>query len=221
MAAEVFEASNSEQRRVGRFGVLGVKQRRVASRQKTQALQMPQLASRLYLRTLSERRSRSALIYQELFFSIRHLNRGICAASTKRRGGNRGRRTMWLRVLCTLILIAGASVAAQGKSRWQSCLPADVDAGEVISLESVAPGREAKKVTVTTKLNQIGARCRANRLVDAKGKQIHFYRLIGCWGNPPLDYQEILDNQQKELAQLRRRYRVIEITCNPSGVMLH
>ena len=128
---------------------------------------------------------------------------------------------MWLRLLCTLLLIAGASVATQGKSRWQGCLPADVDAAEVISVEPASAGRAAKKITVTTKLNQIGARCRAKRLVDAKGKQIHFYRLTGCWGNPPVDYQEILENQQKELAQLRRRYRVIEITCNPSGIMIH
>lgn len=128
---------------------------------------------------------------------------------------------MWLRLFCTLILIAGASVAAQGKSRWQGCLPADVDAAEVINLEPATASRAAKKITVTTKLNQIGARCRGRRLVDAKGKKIHFYRLIGCWGNPPMDYQEILDNQQKELAQLRRRFHVIEITCNPSGIMLH
>ena len=127
---------------------------------------------------------------------------------------------MWLRLFCTLLLIAGASVAAQGKSRWQGCLPADVDAAEVISLEPSTAGRAAKKITVTTKLNQINARCRARRLVDAKGKQIRFYRLIGCWGNPPENYQEILGNQQKELAQLRRRYRVVEITCNPGGVMI-
>ncbi|MDQ3472735.1 MAG: hypothetical protein M3447_03265 [Acidobacteriota bacterium] len=124
--------------------------------------------------------------------------------------------------MCTLLLIAGASVAAQGRSRWQGCLPTDVDAAEVISVEpSSGTGRAAKKITVTTKLNQIGARCRARRLVDAKGRQIHFYRLTGCWGNPPENYQEILDNQQKELAQLRRRYRVVEISCNPSGVMIH
>jgi hypothetical protein len=127
---------------------------------------------------------------------------------------------MWLRLLCTLLLIASASLAAQGKSRWQGCLPAEIDAAEVISLEPSSAGRVAKKITVTTKLNQLGARCRARRLVDAKGKQIHFYRLIGCWGNPPENYQEILDNQRQELEQLRRRYRVVEITCNPSGVMI-
>jgi hypothetical protein len=130
-------------------------------------------------------------------------------------------KTMWLRLLFILLLIAGASVATQGKSRWQGCLPKDIDANEVISLETSAPGVVARKITVTTKLNQIGARCRAKRLVDTRGREIHFYRLTGCWGNPPLDYQEILDNQQQELARLRRRYRVIEITCNPSGVMLH
>ena len=128
---------------------------------------------------------------------------------------------MWLKLLCSLLIIAGANVAAQGKSRWQGCLPSDIDAAEVVSFESPSPGHVAKKITVTTKLNQLGARCRAKRLVDARGREIHFYRLIGCWGNPPMDYQEILDNQKQELARLRRRYRVVEITCNPSGIMLH
>ena len=127
---------------------------------------------------------------------------------------------MWLRLLCALLIVAGASVAAQAKSRWQACLPADVDAAEVIGAESSSAGGPAKKITVTSKLNQIGARCRAKRLVDAKGKQIHFYRLTGCWGNPPENYQEILENQQQELARLRRRYRVIEISCNPTGVLI-
>jgi hypothetical protein len=56
--------------------------------------------------------------------------------------------------------------------------------------------------------------------VDARGRQIQFYRLTGCWGNPPENYQEILDNQQRELAQLRKRFRVVEISCNPSGVLI-
>ncbi|MGI8918209.1 MAG: hypothetical protein ACR2H6_06370 [Pyrinomonadaceae bacterium] len=127
---------------------------------------------------------------------------------------------MWLKLLCILLLIAGASVAAQGSSRWQGCLPADIDATEVISLDPSSTGRAPKKITVTIKLNQIGARCRSGRLVDARGKQIHLYRLTGCWGNPPENYQEILDNQQKELAQLRRRFRVVEISCNPTGLMI-
>ena len=128
---------------------------------------------------------------------------------------------MWLKLLCTLFIVAGASLATHGKSRWQGCLPSEIDADEVVSFESPSPGSVAKKITVTTKLNQLGARCRAKRLVDAKGREIRFYRLIGCWGNPPENYLEILANQSQELARLRRRYRVVEISCNTSGVMLH
>jgi len=54
-------------------------------------------------------------------------------------------------------------------------------------------------------------------LVDAKGTEIRFYQLIGCWGNPPDDYQEQLARQTKELANLRKRYHVIEMTCDSSG----
>lgn len=127
---------------------------------------------------------------------------------------------MWLRLLSILLLIGGASVAGQARSRWQGCLPADVEADEVISSEPATNGRPAKQITVKSRLNQLGARCVGKRLVDSKGKQIHFYRLTGCWGNPPENYEEILDNQQKELARLRRRYRVIEISCNPKGVLI-
>jgi hypothetical protein len=128
---------------------------------------------------------------------------------------------MWFRLLCTVLLIGGASVMVQAKSNWQACLPADVDADEVIAVEPAAPGKPAKQITVKSRLNQLGARCRAKRLVDSRRREIHFYRLTGCWGNPPLDYEEILKNQQQELERLRRRYRVIEISCNPSGVMIH
>ncbi|HKR59276.1 MAG TPA: hypothetical protein VJS64_06040 [Pyrinomonadaceae bacterium] len=128
---------------------------------------------------------------------------------------------MWLKLLCTVLIIGGAGITAQARSNWQGCLPADIDADEVIAVEPAAQGRQAKQVTVKSRLNQLGARCRAKRLVDSKGRQIHFYRLTGCWGNPPENYEEILNNQQQELERLRRRYRVIEITCNPGGVMLH
>ena len=127
---------------------------------------------------------------------------------------------MWLKLILILTMIAGASVAGQAKTRWQGCLPANVEADEVISSEPAKPGQPAKLITVKSRLNQLGARCAGKRLVDSKGKQIHFYRLTGCWGNPPENYEEILDNQQKELASLRRRYRVIEISCNPRGVLI-
>ena len=73
------------------------------------------------------------------------------------------------------------------------------------------------KVTVNETLKRLQAHCRKRKLVDARGKEIYFYRLAGCWGNPPLDYQEILQRQSEELQKLRKHYHVIEMTCNPSG----
>ena len=127
---------------------------------------------------------------------------------------------MWLKIFWLVILVGGVSVAAEARPSWEGCLPSDISADEVIAVEPASPNKAARQVTVKGKLNQLGARCRNKRLVDAKGKQIHFFRLTGCWGNPPENYEEILNNQQKELAELRKRYRVIEITCNPIGHLI-
>ena len=77
--------------------------------------------------------------------------------------------------------------------------------------------KEIQQVTVDETLKKLKAKCKRGKLVDASGKEIYFYRLRGCWGNPPADYQEILSQQQRELENLRQRYRVIEMTCNVSG----
>ncbi len=75
------------------------------------------------------------------------------------------------------------------------------------------------KETVIHRLDKIGARCKSGKLVDPKGKEIRFYRLQGCWGNPPADYLEILEQQKTELTQLKKKFTVIEITCSQSGLM--
>lgn len=40
--------------------------------------------------------------------------------------------------------------------------------------------------------------------------------LTGCWGNPPENYQEQLDQQQADVSRLKEKYTVIEIPCNQS-----
>ncbi len=70
-----------------------------------------------------------------------------------------------------------------------------------------------KKVTVKDRLVELKARCRKGKLLDSRGKQIYFYRLIGCWGNPPVDYLEQVEQQRIKLRQLQRRYTVIQIPC--------
>ena len=61
------------------------------------------------------------------------------------------------------------------------------------------------------------SRC-LQKLLDSKLRQVRFYFVQGCWGNPPSDYLEILARQRKEIETLKQTYTVIEMTCNPSGI---
>jgi len=124
--------------------------------------------------------------------------------------------------MSSLILVFAAllSTPLLTASNTDSCLPADIKATDVVSVQGIKPGphrADVKTITVAQKLKELRARCRKRKLVDAGGREIRFYKLIGCWGNPPDDYQEQLERQAKELASLRKRSRVIEMTCNPSG----
>ena len=124
---------------------------------------------------------------------------------------------MSLLILVSAALLSTLSAAARNTD---SCLPAGIKPTDVVSTQAAKPGANrdrVKTITVAQKLRELRARCRKRKLVDAGGREIRFYRLLGCWGNPPEDYQEQLERQAKELARLRQRYRVIEMTCNPSG----
>ena len=101
------------------------------------------------------------------------------------------------------------------------CLPQDIKLDKVVSVIPKMPDQtgEVKRETVKQRLVKLDARCKAGKLVDAKNREIRFYQTQGCWGNPPADYLEILDKQQKELQELKKKYTVIEITCNASGEM--
>jgi hypothetical protein len=91
-----------------------------------------------------------------------------------------------------------------------SCLPKDVRADEVVSY-----GLKGKSIlTVEKKLIELKARCRRGKLVDAKGREIRFFR-TSCWGNPPEDYLEIQKREGEELAELQKHYAVIVFGCNP------
>ncbi len=104
--------------------------------------------------------------------------------------------------------------------KFQDCLPEGIKLTDVVSVQTVrtADGRAVvKKLTVNDKLVELKAHCKKGKLVDASGREIYFYRLIGCWGNPPADYLEILERQQNEINELKKRYNVIEMSCNTSG----
>jgi hypothetical protein len=100
--------------------------------------------------------------------------------------------------------------AEPSRSKTFSCLPKDVRADEAISY-----GIKGKSIlTVEKKLTEMKARCQRGKLVDARGREIRFFR-SSCWGNPPPDYLEIRQRENEELAKLQKRYAMIVFGCNP------
>jgi hypothetical protein len=120
-------------------------------------------------------------------------------------------------MVTTLSPLSASSASPAFTRNTNACLPPGIQVTDVVSSQAAKPGGKVVTVTVAQKLNSLGARCRKGKLLDAKGTEIRFYQLVGCWGNPPDDYQEQLERQAKELAKLRKRYRVIEMTCDSSG----
>lgn len=122
------------------------------------------------------------------------------------------------------LLLSGIALITLGPDRNRqnicSCLPNGISGTDVVSTREVRlPSRrwEQRKTTVEQTLKEVKARCTRGKLVDASGKEIRFYKITGCWGSPSPDHAEVLERQERELATLRKRYRVIEMTCNPTG----
>lgn len=122
------------------------------------------------------------------------------------------------------ILGAGAllfvSFVTHRPQSFIGCLPEAIKPADVVTSRLVGSSKSVKNVTVEEKLIQLKASCKNGKLVDAAGREIRFFRLEGCWGNPPADYQEILQRQSDELNRLKEQYTVIEMTCNPDGAAI-
>ena len=118
-------------------------------------------------------------------------------------------------------VLLGLTLLTSPERSFQRCLPEDTKLTDIVSASIVKPGAKSKKITVEQTLIAMKARCKKSKLVDASGREIRFYRLTGCWGNPPADYQEILARQAEEIEKLKKQYTVIEMTCNPDGVQMY
>jgi hypothetical protein len=105
--------------------------------------------------------------------------------------------------------MAPAQPNSSQKSKFD-CLPKDVRLDDVVTYRKTTKGN----VTVEKTLTQMKAQCRNRKLVDAKRRQIRFFR-PSCWGNPPADYLEIQQRENSELQKLKRTYAVIVFACDP------
>ena len=127
-----------------------------------------------------------------------------------------------------LLLGVLISLAVFGGVAWQTraepacrCLPADIKQDSLIEVitRTTSHGLVKDNVTVRDVLKKLRARCRKGKLIDGKGKPVRFFRLRGCWGTQPENYQEILEKQGKQIDDLKKRNTVIEIPCNPDPLL--
>jgi hypothetical protein len=104
------------------------------------------------------------------------------------------------------------------KEGFARCVPSGIDLNAELVVETQRPTTKVspRKTTVQQELAQLKAHCRRGKLVDGKGKQIYFYSLTGCWGNPPDNYLELLKQQEQEIRRLKKKYTVIQIPCAQS-----
>jgi len=110
------------------------------------------------------------------------------------------------------------ATTTSANTRVSACLPSGIDLDNVVVPDPGKANQSPKKnLTVRMRLLQLKARCKKGSLVDGKGRKIRFYSLIGCWGNPPADYAELLENQAREIRRLKKTYIVIQISCAQSN----
>lgn len=116
--------------------------------------------------------------------------------------------------LLAIILLCSFSPARASDSILP-CLPKNVAQDTLVSGDELnsAKGKTQEPVTVREALRRIKARCRKGKLFDQTGSEIYFFHLIGCWGNPPEDYQERLTLQAQEIQRLKKKYTVLEVPC--------
>lgn len=131
-----------------------------------------------------------------------------------------GAFTIPIKIIFIVLVIGFGCLSARAQK--YPCLPPDIKPDNIVSFNirtSSSGVRTSDKVTVSQKLKTLHARCVGGKLVDRHRKQIRFFQLKGCWGNPPPDYLEIQEEQRKALESLKKKFTVVEMTCNSGGTL--
>ena len=132
--------------------------------------------------------------------------------------GNKARFAYRAQILALVFLslpLLGA--CRREESTIISCLPESRQLTDVVSTEGV--GNNLKKITIGDKLRELKATCKNNRLVDAQGKEIRFSNRPQSCGGAALN-EEIVEQRRQEIEALQKKYTVIIIGCDFSGIPL-
>ena len=111
----------------------------------------------------------------------------------------------------TLFAVLGHTSLSQGVT--YPCLSAETSLREPVRTEA----RNGRSETVAQRLKSLRARCIGGKLVDKRGREIRIFR-GSCWGNPPEDYLNVLAEERRTLASLKRKYTVIALQCDVRSV---
>jgi hypothetical protein len=120
-----------------------------------------------------------------------------------------------------------ANAGRKAPTSIASCLPANIKLTDIVSAEMAnsipgkpgdAPTVTINKVTVGQTLSKLKAYCQKKKLLSRNRRQIRFYQLTGCWGTLPPSAEADLATQAADLKSLKKRYTVVAMTCNPSGI---
>lgn len=102
-------------------------------------------------------------------------------------------------------------------TNFADCAPSNIKLSDI-----VVTYNSRNKITVQQTLSNMAAKCdSANKLVDSSNKEIRFYQLVGCWGNPPANYLELQKKQNDEIDALKKQYTVILMPCSQSNVLFY
>ena len=129
-------------------------------------------------------------------------------------------KVSYLPFKCIGIAIAVFALAGiSSAQKYDKCLPSDIKEDTVIGWDNpVNSERPSTPITVRQTLAKLRAKCVCDKLINSRGKEIRFFQLQGCWGQLPPNYPAIVDTQRTELEALKKKYLVIEMTCNPAGI---
>jgi hypothetical protein len=102
--------------------------------------------------------------------------------------------------------------AGASSSRFD-CLPGEFKLTDIVSYREKRKESD-ENITIEATLINLKAECREGKLLDGKGREIRFFK-FACYGNPPIDYEEIAQKEREEFNKLQKEYTVIVLECDP------